>query len=118
MSDDDTGSGDTDSALAGAAVTIAPTAIGVDPTTDRVWVADDVFKQVWSIPTSGSEPERLEIDFTLKEGSRPDLFAFARAGNRDKMGGVYLACPDMPAKNTHGKVVGVDKHIAQEPENP
>jgi hypothetical protein len=53
-------------------VTINPTAIAADPTTGRIWLADNVFKEIWSIPSSGSETEQREIDFTLIEGSRPD----------------------------------------------
>jgi hypothetical protein len=53
-------------------VSISPTAIGVDPTTSRVWLADNVFKQIWSIPTAGADPERLEVSFVLKQGSRTD----------------------------------------------
>ena len=53
-------------------VPVSPTAIGADPTTARIWLADNIFKQIWSIPTSGAEPEKLEVDFTLIQGSRPD----------------------------------------------
>lgn len=53
-------------------VTINPTAIAADPLTGRIWLADNVFKEIWSIPTAGTEPERREVDFALIEGSRPD----------------------------------------------
>jgi hypothetical protein len=62
------------SIYADPAVTVSPTAIGVDPTNGRIWLADNIFKQLWSIPSDGSatEPERLEINFKLRQGSRPD----------------------------------------------
>lgn len=53
-----------------------PSAVAVDPTTGRIWIADDVLDEVWSI---GSEldpfdrlPDRLELGFPLTNPSRPD----------------------------------------------
>lgn len=88
------------------AVTIAPTAIGVDPATSRVWLADNVFKQIWSIPTSGSEPERLEASFTLKEGSRPDSnIAFHDPGVTFAPNGSFVVVTDGSTGNGGGRLI-------------
>lgn len=87
------------------AVTISPTAIGADPATNRIWLADNVFKQIWSIPTSGTEPERLEVDFTLKEGSRPDSnIAFHDPGVTFAPNGSILVVTDTSTGNGGGRL--------------
>jgi hypothetical protein len=46
-------------------------ALAVDPTTGRVWVADDVLDEVWSVDPSpsGQTADIKELSFPLKEGS-------------------------------------------------
>lgn len=86
-------------------VNISPTAIAADPTTSRIWLADNVFKQIWSIPTSGTEAERLEVDFTLKAGSRPDSnIAFHDPGLTFAPNGSILVVTDTSTGNGGGRL--------------
>jgi DNA-binding beta-propeller fold protein YncE len=55
---------------------ILPSAVAVDPTSGRIWVADDSLDEVWSV---GFEldpfdrlPDRQELSFPLTNPSRPD----------------------------------------------
>src|SRR6185295_6287235 len=57
----------------------APTATGVatDPLTGRIWVADDVRDQIWSMDpnpaTASAAPDEQELAFLLTNPNRPDL---------------------------------------------
>lgn len=63
-------------------------ALAVDPTTGRIWVADDTLDQIWSVDPSSGEDQK-EISFPLTIPSRPDRqidvhdpgMAFARDGS-------------------------------------
>jgi hypothetical protein len=56
----------------------APRAVAVatDPTTGRVWVADDTRDEVWSLDpavgTQNAAPDRKELSFPLSDPLRPD----------------------------------------------
>lgn len=53
-----------------------PSAVAVDPTTGRIWVADDALDQVWSVGSEidpfDRQPDRLELGFPLTNPSRLD----------------------------------------------
>jgi hypothetical protein len=86
-------------------LTIGPAAIAADPSTNRIWLADNAFKEIWSIPTSGNEPERLEIDFTLIEGSRPDSnITFHDPGLTFAPNGSILVVTDTSTINGGGRL--------------
>jgi hypothetical protein len=87
------------------AVTIGPAAIAADPGTNRIWLADNAFKEIWSIPTSGTEAERLEVDFTLIEGSRPDSnITFHDPGLTFAPNGSILVVSDSSTINGGGRL--------------
>ncbi|HOK76378.1 MAG TPA: hypothetical protein PLW35_01485 [Verrucomicrobiota bacterium] len=46
-------------------------ALAVEPTTGRIWVADDALDEIWSVDPSSGE-DRKEISFPLTIPSRPD----------------------------------------------
>lgn len=88
-------------------VTISPRALGVDPTTGRIWLADDVMKEIWSIPASATDTtaEKLEVDFTLKEGSRPDSnITFHDPGVTFAGNGSILVVSDTSTGNGGGRL--------------
>jgi hypothetical protein len=86
-------------------VIINPTAIAADPNTGRIWLADNVFKEIWSIPTSGDEPERREVDFTLIEGSRPDSnITFHDPGLSFAPNGSIFVVTDSSTSNGGGRI--------------
>lgn len=88
-------------------VDISPKAIAVDPTTGRIWLADDLFKEIWSIPsaTATQDPEILELAFTLKEGSRPDSnIIFHDPGLEFALDGSILVVTDGSTANGGGRL--------------
>jgi len=46
------------------------------------------------------------------------MFLFRHISDGRKMYRIYFPGPDIPAVNTHGKIVGIDHHIAQKPPLP
>ena len=87
-------------------VDIQPVAIGVDPTTSRVWLADGIFKQIWSISTDATpDEERLEVGFALKPESRPDSnIAFHDPGLEFSADGSILVVTDGSTGNGGGRL--------------
>ncbi|MBI5383864.1 MAG: hypothetical protein HZA90_04165 [Verrucomicrobia bacterium] len=63
-------------ALYSAGGPVLTSAVAVDPTTGRIWVADDALDQVWSIDSTidpfDRQPDRQELSFPLTNPSRPD----------------------------------------------
>jgi len=87
---------------------VAPLALAVDPTTGRVWVADDLLDQVWSV---GSElanpaPDRLELSFPLTNPSRPDMqIRFHDPGMEFAPNGAFLVVADGSTVNGGGRLL-------------
>src|SRR5680860_1745786 len=46
------------------------------------------------------------------------MFLFRHISNGRKMNRIYFSGPDIPAVNTHRKIVGIDHHITQKPPLP
>ena len=51
-------------------------AVATDPSTGRIWVADDTRDEIWSIDpdvaTQSAAPDQKEISFHLTDAARPD----------------------------------------------
>jgi hypothetical protein len=115
------GNGNTRSILpniyADPSVSISPTAIAADPIDGRIWLADNLFKEIWSIPTSGQEPERREISFKLKEGSLPDSnISFHDPGVTFSADGKLLVVTDGSVANGGGRLHIFHNEAAQQGE--
>jgi hypothetical protein len=84
-------------------------AVAADPLTGRLWVADDLLDELWSVdsdPALSPAPDRQEASFTLTNPTRPDLqldlhdptLAFAPDG-------AFLVLTDTSTANGGGRLI-------------
>src|SRR5690606_5860658 len=87
-------------------VVISTAASAVVPATERIWLADDLVKEIWSISTAPvPDAEVLELGFTLKEGSRPDSnISFHAPGMEFATDGSILVVTDGSTGNGGGRL--------------
>jgi hypothetical protein len=90
----------------------APRAVAVaaDPTSGRLWVADDTRDEVWSLDpnpaTQNAAPDQKELSFPLTNPGRPDLQlqvhdpSMAFSGN-----GAYMVLTDTSVANGGGRLL-------------
>ncbi|MEW6158055.1 MAG: hypothetical protein AB1813_11520 [Verrucomicrobiota bacterium] len=85
---------------------ISPRAVAVDPNTGRIWVADDILDQVWSVSSTGMEVDRLELSFPLKDANRPDKqIQFHDPGMTFAANGSFLVLSDTSVANGGGRLL-------------
>jgi hypothetical protein len=87
---------------------IFPTAVAVDPITSRIWVADDILDEVWSVESSATEPSAdvKELAFPLTRADRPDLqIDFNEPGMAFAADGSFLVVSDTSTANGGGRLL-------------
>lgn len=89
-----------------------PRAVGVatDPTTGRLWVADDIRDEVWSLDpdpsTQFAAPDQKELSFPLANPERPDLqLAIHDPGLSFSDDGAYMVLTDTSVANGGGRLL-------------
>ncbi len=86
-------------------VPIAPASIAADPTTGRLWVADDLTNQVWSCLPDGTSGRR-ELSFPLTNPSRPDVqIDFHEPGMTFAPNGNFMVLSDTSTSNGGGRLL-------------
>lgn len=89
--------------------TPAGAAVAADPLTGRLWVADDLLDELWSVdadPAHTAAPDQKEVSFPLTNPGRPDLqldlhdptLAFAPDG-------AFLVLTDTSTANGGGRLI-------------
>ena len=84
------------------------TAIAADPTTGRLWVADDLIDEIWSVDSNplSQTADELELAFPLTNPSRPDLqIDFHDPGMAFSTNGAYLLVTDTSTANGGGRLL-------------
>lgn len=85
-----------------------PTGIAVDPTTGRIWVADDGLDEVWSVDsTTGTPtPDTKELTFPLTRPDRLDLqIDFNEPNMTFATNGAFLVVSDSSVANGGGRLL-------------
>jgi hypothetical protein len=85
----------------------AANAIAADPVTGRLWVADDLIDEIWSIDSNPSQTsDQLEVSFPLTNPSRTDLqIDFHDPGMNFSTNGAYLVISDTSTANGGGRLI-------------
>lgn len=85
--------------------TVSAAALAVDPVTGRIWVADDLLDQIWSINSATGE-DQLEIAFPLTNPSRPEQqIDFHDPGMAFAPDGSFLVVADGSTANGGGRLL-------------
>jgi hypothetical protein len=90
------------------AASLEPEAIAVDPTTGRLWIADDAMNEIWSIGTSSTQAstDKLEIKFELLKDLTPDAqIDFHDPGMAFAPDGSFLVVADSNVRNGGGRLI-------------
>ena len=83
-------------------------AMAVDPTTGRLWIADDVLDEVWSVSVApgGSAPDQKELSFPLTNPARPERqIDFNDPGMAFSPNGRFLVLTDTSTANGGGRLL-------------
>jgi len=85
-------------------------AIAVDPTTGRLWIADDIRDEIWSVDpsvaTQGAAPDQKEISFPLTDEDRPDLQLDVHdPGLAFASNGAFMVLSDASTQNGGGRLI-------------
>lgn len=82
-----------------------PTGVAVDPTTSRIWVADDRLDEVWSVDsTNGADTK--ELTFPLTRPDRLDLqIDFNEPNMTFSTNGAFLVISDSSVANGGGRLL-------------
>jgi hypothetical protein len=87
-------------------VPITPAAIATDPTTGRLWIADDRFDQVWSVPADNPGTDTLELAFPLTITNRFERqMDFHEPGMAFAPNGSFLVVSDGSVGNDGGRLL-------------
>lgn len=89
-------------------VSYVPTGVAVDPTTSRIWVADDALDEVWSVDsTTGTPtPDVKELTFPLVRTDRVDLqIDFNEPNITFATNGAFLVVSDSSVANGGGRLL-------------
>lgn len=86
-------------------VPIQPAAMAADPNTGRLWIADDLFNEVWSCAGDGTAGQK-EISFPLTNPGRPELQTdFQEPGMTFAPNGSFLVVSDTSTVNGGGRLI-------------
>ncbi|HPY31341.1 MAG TPA: hypothetical protein PLT00_13665 [Verrucomicrobiota bacterium] len=86
-------------------VPIQPAAMAADPKTGRLWIADDLFGEVWSCDGTGAA-EQKEISFPLTNPGRPEMKVdFHEPGMAFAPDGSFLVVSDGSVVNGGGRLI-------------
>lgn len=99
----------------------AGVAVATDPLTQKLWVADDLLDEIWSVDANPTGPavDQLEVSFPLSNQDRPDLqidmhdptMAFAPNG-------AFLVLTDTSTANGGGRLIILHNELIAPPEPP
>ncbi len=85
---------------------IAPASIATDPTTGRIWIADDYLDEIWSVPADGPGTDAKEVSFPLLDPTRPDYqIKFHPPGMMFAPNGNFLVFSDNSTANGGGRLI-------------
>jgi len=86
----------------------AGTGMAADPTTGRLWIADDTRDEVWSVDANpnAQTPDQKELAFPLTDTARPDLqMDFHDPGLAFAPNGSFLIVQDTSVVNGGGRLL-------------
>jgi hypothetical protein len=86
----------------------AANAIAADPQTGRLWIADDLIDEIWSVDSDPNTqtPDQKEVAFLLTNPSRPDLqIDFHDPGMSFAPNGSLMVIADTSTANGGGRLI-------------
>lgn len=82
-----------------------PSALATDPLSGRIWIADDLRDEVWSIQADGAGTDRKELAFPLVNLTRPERqIDFHEPGLAFAPDGKFLVVSDTSTLNGGGRL--------------
>lgn len=87
-------------------VLISLSGLTVDPTTGKLWIADDLTDTIWSCEPLYGDDSQQEISFPLIDPTRPDRqFDFQEPGLKFSPNGGFLVASDTSIANGGGRLI-------------
>ncbi len=93
-------------------------AIAVDPTTGRLWIADDLLDEIWSVSADrvSPTPDQKELAFPLTNAARPERqIDFNDPGMAFAPNGDFMVVSDTSTANGGGRLLIFHNEVAVPP---